>query len=210
MSAAAMQPMPENATVRPIWPKRIPAEEQKPPTEPFKWGRSETLALASHNCASCRGSGLRLARKGRLDACNCVLRSIFRICLFKFLEVNAQEKFATVRLYNVSSSARNAVGYSRPREEFCADFLLITRRTLEAQEWKLFRAYWLIGAEWQFVAKRLKLDRSNFFHAAYRIEQKLGRIFRELRPYPLFPIDEYFGSQSVKHAKPTGVLKAEV
>ena len=36
------------------------------------------------------------------------------------------------------------------------------------------------------------MDRGNFFHAVYRIEQKLGRIFRELEPYPLFPVDDYF------------------
>ena len=29
--------------------------------------------------------------------------------------------------------------------------------------------------------------------SVYRIEQKLGRAFRELKPYPLFPLDEYFG-----------------
>ena len=30
----------------------------------------------------------------------------------------------------------------------------------------------------------------------YRIEQKLGRVFRELEPYPLFPLDEYFNGPS--------------
>ncbi|MCC6342243.1 MAG: hypothetical protein IT166_08595 [Bryobacterales bacterium] len=38
------------------------------------------------------------------------------------------------------------------------------------------------------------MDRGNFFHAVYRIEQTLGRTFRELRPYALFPLDEYFGA----------------
>jgi hypothetical protein len=39
--------------------------------------------------------------------------------------------------------------------------------------------------------RKLNMDRGNFFHAVYRIEQKLGRVFRELEPYPLFPIDDY-------------------
>jgi hypothetical protein len=30
----------------------------------------------------------------------------------------------------------------------------------------------------------------------YRIEQKLGRVFRELEPYSLFPLDEYFHGPS--------------
>jgi len=38
----------------------------------------------------------------------------------------------------------------------------------------------------------MNLDRGAFFHEAYRIEQKLGRTFRELQPYALFPLDEYF------------------
>jgi hypothetical protein len=42
----------------------------------------------------------------------------------------------------------------------------------------------------------LGIDRGNFFHAVYRIEQKLGRIFRELTPYPLFPVDDYFHGPS--------------
>jgi len=46
----------------------------------MEWTRSETLALAMHNCAQCHGSGLRLARKGTLSPCNCVMRAIFRIC----------------------------------------------------------------------------------------------------------------------------------
>jgi hypothetical protein len=37
----------------------------------------------------------------------------------------------------------------------------------------------------------LELTRGNFFHAVYRLEQKLGRVFLELRPYSLFP-REYF------------------
>jgi hypothetical protein len=43
------------------------------------------------------------------------------------------------------------------------------------------------------------MDRGNFFHAVYRIEQKLGRVFRELEPYALFPVNEYF------HGAPKGV-----
>jgi hypothetical protein len=45
-------------------------------------------------------------------------------------------------------------------------------------------------------ARKLGIDRGSFFHAVYRIEQKLGRVFRELEPYPLFPLDEYFHGPS--------------
>ena len=42
------------------------------------------------------------------------------------------------------------------------------------------------------------MDRGSFFHEVYRIEQKLGRTFRELEPFALFPLDEYFGNTTRK------------
>ena len=46
------------------------------------------------------------------------------------------------------------------------------------------------------------MDRGNFFHAVYRIEQKLGKVFRELKPYALFPLDEYFHGRTVNAYTP--------
>ena len=56
----------------------------------------------------------------------------------------------------------------------------------------MFRYHFLLGADWKLCTRKLDIDRGNFFHAVYRIEQKLGRVFRELEPYSLFPLDEYF------------------
>jgi hypothetical protein len=44
------------------------------------------------------------------------------------------------------------------------------------------------------------MDRGNFFHAIYRIERILGRAFSEIQPYPLYPLDEYFGGTIRKDA----------
>jgi hypothetical protein len=33
---------------------------------------------------------------------------------------------------------------------------------------------------WKLCCRQLGTDRGNFFHAVYRIEQKLGRVFAEL------------------------------
>jgi hypothetical protein len=49
------------------------------------------------------------------------------------------------------------------------------------------------------------MDRGIFFHAVYRIEQKLGRAFREVTPYPLFPLDDYFHGPS--RAAPAQVIQ---
>jgi hypothetical protein len=49
------------------------------------------------------------------------------------------------------------------------------------------------------------MDRGSFFHEVYRIEQKLGRIYRELEPYALYPLDEYFGGTYKKDLRPESV-----
>ncbi len=38
----------------------------------------------------------------------------------------------------------------------------------------------------------MKVDRGTYFHSVYRIQQRLGRVFGELKPYSLYPISEYF------------------
>jgi hypothetical protein len=81
-----------------------------------------------------------------------------------------------------------------------ADFCLISRRVLNEEDHRLFRYYFLLGADWKLCARRFNMDRGNFFHAIYRIERILGRTFSEIQPYPLFPLDEYFGGTIRKEA----------
>ncbi|HEX6893958.1 MAG TPA: hypothetical protein VF146_01720 [Bryobacteraceae bacterium] len=96
-----------------------------------------------------------------------------------------------VTLDFVPGSARKG-SWGRKDEEYAADFCLISKRTLTPMEYRIFRFHFLLGADWKLCCRRLHLDRGNFFHAVYRIEQKLGRVFRELEPYSLFPVDDYF------------------
>jgi hypothetical protein len=86
--------------------------------------------------------------------------------------------------------------WGRKDEEFIADFTLVARRHLTEEEHRLFRFHFLLGADWKLCTRQLKMDRGNFFHAVYRIEQKLGKVFRELEPYALFPLDDYFHGPS--------------
>ncbi len=79
-------------------------------------------------------------------------------------------------------------------EEFIADFCLVSRRSLEEEQYKVFKYHYLLGADWKLCCRKLGMDRGTFFHEIYRIEQKLGRTFRELEPHALFPLDEYFNS----------------
>lgn len=93
-------------------------------------------------------------------------------------------------------------------EEYMADFYLISRRHLTEEEFKIFKFYYLLGADWDLCCRRLKMDRGNFFHAIYRIQEKLGKVFRELKPYPLFPLDEYFGGTK-KRTEPISPIRQE-
>ena len=82
--------------------------------------------------------------------------------------------------------------WGRKDEEYIADFCLVSRRALDELEYRVFKFHFLLGADWRLCTRRLNIDRGNFFHIVYRIEQKLGRVYRELEPYGLFPLDEYF------------------
>jgi hypothetical protein len=89
-------------------------------------------------------------------------------------------------------------------EEFMADFVLVSRRTLSDYEYTIFKYHFLLGADWKLCCRKLKMDRGTFFHEVYRIQQKLGRTFRELEPHALFPVDEYFnGTPRSTEAKPS-------
>jgi hypothetical protein len=79
-------------------------------------------------------------------------------------------------------------------EDYMADFLLVTRRTLNQRDHDIFRFHFLLGADWKMCCRRLGMDRGNFFHAVYRIQQHLGQVFSELEPYALYPLNEYFST----------------
>ena len=74
-----------------------------------------------------------------------------------------------------------------------ADFVLVAKRTLNQADYKLFRFHFLLGADWKLCCKQLGMERGTFFHLIDRSEARLGRVSRELQPYALFPLDEYFG-----------------
>jgi len=176
----------------------------------MEWTRSDTLALASHSCALCQGLGLRLNELWRpsLDSsegsavsaaqpCNCVLRSIFRACYARFRECSIKERFIShVSLESVQGCDSKST-WGRKDEEYIADFYLVSRRCLSASDYRIFKYHYLLGGDWRICCKKLKLDRGSFFHSVYKIEQRLGRVFRELRPYALFPIKEYFSGEPV-------------
>ena len=83
--------------------------------------------------------------------------------------------------------------WGRKDEEYIADICAVSRRSLTEEEHRLFTMHMVNGLEWHECIGKLQISRGNFFHEVYRIEQKLGRVFAELMPYALYPLDEYFG-----------------
>ena len=161
----------------------------------MEWTRSETIALGSNSCTLCHGFGLRLTEKRGIQVpCACVFRAIFRACYSRFRQCAEKEKYISqVSLQYFESGKASKRSWGRRDEEYMADFCLISKRELTETEYKIFRYHFLLGADWKLCCRQMAMDRGSFFHMVYRIQQKLGRSFRELEPYSLFPLDEYFG-----------------
>jgi len=136
--------------------------------------RPSWASMALDSCFRCHGAGVLFSRQ----PCVCVARAIFRACLGRYRSIGIMQEELAI--------------WGHKGMEFRADFELIARRELDAWEYRVFDLHLLQRRDWRECAARLRVDRGNFFHAVYRIERQLGRVFRELRPYALFPVDEYF------------------
>jgi hypothetical protein len=136
---------------------------------------------------------MRLIYKNNFTPCGCVFRAVFRACMNRFRECAAADGTTGTVTWEFYSGPSGCRAYSRKREEYMADFCLIARRALDEEEHRLFRYYFLLGADWRLCARQLKIDRGVLFHSIYRIQRKLGRAFAETEPYAIFPLDEYFG-----------------
>lgn len=156
------------------------------------WNRSDTIALAFASCSQCRGLGLRGGRQENTQPCNCVLRAIFRACFARFRRIVENERSMTRISLEANPARERKSVWGRKDEEYAADFCLVSRRALNDEEYRIFKYHFLLGADWRLCCRKLNMDRGNFFHSVYRIQQKLGRVFRDLQPYALYPLDEYF------------------
>lgn len=119
-------------------------------------------------------------------------RNIFRICYERF-KVSVQRKDSIGRpTLERSPSLQTRVSWARKHEEYVADFLLVTKRTLSPEDYRLFNYHFLLGADWKLCCRKLNMEKGIFFHTIYRIMVKLGTIFVDLEPYGIYPVHEYF------------------
>ena len=99
------------------------------------------------------------------------------------------------------------VVWGRKDEEYIADFLGLAKRSLDEEEHRIFRMHYLLGANWRMCCERLAIDKGQFFHSIYRIEQRLGRVMKETKPYSLYPVDEYYSGVKVEHKAVVRVME---
>ena len=169
----------------------------------FTWSRSEVIGLAKETCTHCLGYGMRKGNySGAPSPCTCVLRGVFRACYQKFRYLVTQEKHISQARVEHTNGKEQRLAWGRKEEEFVADFAIVAKRVLSPGEHRIFRFHYLLGADWKLCCRQLKMERGDFFHKVYKIQEKLGRVMRELQPYALFPLDEYFGG-AVRGAGPT-------
>jgi hypothetical protein len=146
-------------------------------------------------------------RGDRHVPCDCALRGIFRACLTGFKECLAlSERTASVSWEPCNGPIGGRV-FSRKREEYLADYMRVTERALSKDEYQIFRYHFLLGADYYLCCQKLHMDRGSFFHAIYKLEEKLGRVYAELEPYPLYPLRDYFGGVVRRDVSPARVLR---
>jgi hypothetical protein len=171
------------------------------------WTRTEALVMSQNSCVFCYGLGLREGRAEHTTVCNCVLRKIFQACYARFRYCALKEPYVSRVSLEANLGARPAT-YGLRNEEYMADFCGIAKRTLEGDDLALaiFKFHFLLGANWVLCCRKLHIERGMFYHQVYRIQQQVGRAFRETEPYALFPLDEYFGSTTERAVAPPSAV----
>jgi hypothetical protein len=169
----------------------------------MEWSRDAVLSLARLSCSTCGGEGIKREKMGQIIPCSCVLRTIFRACYARFRVSVEKEKYMSRVSFEHFGGRERRMMWSRKDEEYAADFHLVSRRVLDPFHYQVFSYHFLLAGDWRLCCRRLKIDRGQFFHAVYRVQEMLGRVFYELEPYGLFPPRDYFTTR-ITDPRPRG------
>ena len=94
------------------------------------WSRSNSIGLARAACVYCGGAGTRTVRRDKETPCCCVLRGIFRVCYNRFRECVELGAHTSTVSWDHLGGKDGRRSYSRKKEEYAADFCLVSRRLL--------------------------------------------------------------------------------
>jgi hypothetical protein len=150
--------------------------------------RGLALSLGQIYCAACHGTGQTQGRANLQVLCQCVKRQVFRIVFKCYLRLDGQPATPQYEL------TKNGMIYGLPGIEFRADFESTALRVLTEEEHRIYRYHFLLEADWRLCCRKLRMDRGTFFHAVYRIQQKMGAELLAMQPASMFPTSNYFRS----------------
>ena len=138
--------------------------------------RWEIENCARRRCKSCGGLGIRIYSVCKVDRiCPCVYREVFKRCLRQYQQCAPQELLGGVRIRNL---------------HFRADFEALAKRYLSSFQHQVFLKDFLRRE----VSLNARPSRGQIHHVRYRVAEILGKVFCEVKPYPLYPIARYFNS----------------
>ena len=109
-----------------------------------------------------------------------------------------------VRLPQIERLREGGLSVGWRELEYRADLIAVARRTLVGRfshwvaarrfdDWDVFKKYHLQKRKWFECVPRS--EKGRFFRAVYRVEMLVGRACRQVRPYALYPIRDYFAGQ---------------
>lgn len=135
------------------------------------WSRLDGHRFADPDCSGCMGSGLRA-----WGPCECATSRVFRLCLAAYRDL---EESGWRSRPQRSWHPRSRITYSRPAEEYCAEFSLAARRALDQQDFRLFQHYFVFAIDARECAGILGLSQSSLRRAVARVERQVGAALKE-------------------------------
>lgn len=146
--------------------------------------------LAAQGCARCFGLGYRFGRGAQLVACGCVLRAAFDHVHWRYRRIGRELSGARL----TQEAGAHGPTWSMKNADFCADFAVLAKRTLgeDSLSYVIFKLHFLDCCDWKVCARRMRINRGHFFHAVYRIKEKVGAALLGTLPFALYPTDSYF------------------
>jgi hypothetical protein len=148
----------------------------------MQWERSNVIGLARASCTLCHGYGLRPVLRGEEYPCNCVFRAVFKACYRRFRECVALGAHTNAVTWERCGGPSGYRAYSRKREEFMADFVIVSRRTLEDLEYGIFRSHFLLGADFKLCCPAIPYRPGHFLPPCLYHPGTLGPGLRRIGP----------------------------
>jgi hypothetical protein len=157
------------------------------------------IALAKTGCEACNGLG----RQAGGEVCSCVGKHCFDVVMAKFRYASAGHHLTPpIRIDHFVSGGGKSVGSRLANEEFCADVFLTAKRALNEEDFRLFRFRHLLAADVNLCARQLGTTREACIQRLQYIEARLGETWRTIKPYHLYPPNEYLRARIPGGARP--------